>query len=111
MTVATARPLTGGGFGTFSPPVFARYSPDVEWRAAHSIYFEVLAEQGYPGEFLFLAILVFCILVSAAAYALVEHRLIVFLQNLAKNRIPRLMGINRPAVDAVLRGRHRNLFE
>jgi len=26
-------------------------------RAAHSIYFEVLAEQGYPGEFLFLAIL------------------------------------------------------
>ena len=60
---------------------------------------------------LFLAILVFCILVSAAAYALVEHRLIVFLHNLAKNRIPRLMGVNRPAVDTVLRGRHRNLFE
>ena len=36
----------------------------------------------------------FCILVAAAAYALVEHRLIVFLQNLAKNWIPRLMGVN-----------------
>ena len=56
VTVAVERPLTGGGFGTFSPVVFARYSPDVHWRAAHSIYFEVLGEQGFVGLILSLVI-------------------------------------------------------
>lgn len=56
MTVAVERPLTGGGFGTFSPEVFQRYSPGITWRAAHSIYFEVLGEQGFIGLALFLAI-------------------------------------------------------
>jgi probable O-glycosylation ligase (exosortase A-associated) len=55
--VAEARPFTGGGFGTFSESVFDRYSPGVQWRAPHSIYFQTLGDQGIPGLFLFLAIL------------------------------------------------------
>jgi probable O-glycosylation ligase (exosortase A-associated) len=60
ITVAVSRPLTGGGFGTFSYEAFAAYSPGVNWRAAHSIYFEVLGEQGFIG----LAISVSLLLVS-----------------------------------------------
>jgi hypothetical protein len=36
--------------------VFAQYSPGVDWRAAHSIYFEVLGEQGFIGLAIFLGI-------------------------------------------------------
>ena len=47
----------GGGFMIWVPSVFQRYAPvpdDVH--AAHSIYFQVLGEQGFVGLFLFLAI-------------------------------------------------------
>lgn len=57
MRVAADRPLVGGGFGTFSPEVFAVYSPDAaRWRAAHSIYFEALGDQGFIGLGIFLLI-------------------------------------------------------
>jgi len=59
----------------------------------------------------FLAILAFCIVVAVVAYAFVEHRLIVFLQTLAKNRIPRLMGVSSALTDTVLRKQHRGLIE
>jgi probable O-glycosylation ligase (exosortase A-associated) len=49
--------LTGGGFETFRWAVFMKYSPTPDLRHdAHSIYFEVLGEHGFPGLALFLAI-------------------------------------------------------
>lgn len=51
--------LTGGGFETFQPRVFAIYGEGGrDQRDVHSIYFEALGEQGYPGLILFLALLV-----------------------------------------------------
>ena len=53
INVAKDRPL-GGGFEMASPIVFARYAPHPgEPRAAHSIYFQVLREHGFPGLGLF----------------------------------------------------------
>lgn len=65
MDYARQHPL-GGGFSVFTTSsIITKVANDKGEivsihetdRAAHSIYFEVLAEQGYPGEFLFLAIL------------------------------------------------------
>ncbi len=51
--------ILGGGFNTFSPDLFLRYAPDpTDFHAAHSIYFEMLGEQGFLGLGLFLTILV-----------------------------------------------------
>lgn len=55
--IAVARPLLGGGFkATITPQVVERYAPGVQWRAAHSIYFEVLAEHGFIALLIWLAI-------------------------------------------------------
>jgi len=54
--VTKARPIIGGGFGTFSDQVYAEYSPGVKPLAGHSIYFECLGEQGFVGLALFIAI-------------------------------------------------------
>lgn len=55
--IAEARPLVGGGFkATTSPQVVERYAPGVHRLAAHSIYFEVLAEQGFVALAIWLAI-------------------------------------------------------
>jgi probable O-glycosylation ligase (exosortase A-associated) len=49
------RPLIGGGFDTFTKEMFAKYAPvPTDVHDAHSIYFEVLGEQGYPGIILYL---------------------------------------------------------
>jgi len=49
--------IFGGGFETFRPAQFERYAPDPRYLAdAHSIYFEVLGEHGFPGLALFLLI-------------------------------------------------------
>ncbi len=51
-------PLTGGGFGTFTPDLFHRYAPDpLDFHGPHSIYFQMLAEQGFVGLTLFLLLL------------------------------------------------------
>ncbi|MGB6835588.1 MAG: putative O-glycosylation ligase, exosortase A system-associated [Candidatus Acidiferrum sp.] len=63
-------PITGGGFECFTPDLFATFSPrDPEtWLAGHtssgphSIYFQVLAEQGFVGLGMFLALLASCLL-------------------------------------------------
>lgn len=57
--VALHRPITGGGFDVYqSIPMWEAYGPPgATPRAVHSIYFRVLGEQGFPGLFLFLALL------------------------------------------------------
>ena len=53
--LANDHPLVGGGFQTFSRDLFYIYAPIPEdHHDSHSIYFEVLAEQGYVGLLLFL---------------------------------------------------------
>ncbi|MGM9479721.1 putative O-glycosylation ligase, exosortase A system-associated [Roseateles sp. NT4] len=47
----------GGGFYIWTGSLFAIYAPDPnDTHAAHSIYFMVLGEQGFPGLFLFLTL-------------------------------------------------------
>jgi putative inorganic carbon (HCO3(-)) transporter len=47
-------PVMGGGFRTFRKELFEKYAPVSEdFHDAHSIYFEVLAEQGYVGMIMF----------------------------------------------------------
>jgi putative inorganic carbon (hco3(-)) transporter len=59
--LAVDRPLTGGGFGAFSKELFLRYAPNPDdFHDAHSIYFEMLAEQGFIAFGLFLGILFSC---------------------------------------------------
>jgi putative inorganic carbon (hco3(-)) transporter len=54
--VAKDRPITGGGFQVFTPELFPRYASDSEnYHEAHNIFLKILAEQGFPGLFLFLA--------------------------------------------------------
>jgi probable O-glycosylation ligase (exosortase A-associated) len=52
-------PITGGGFSTFTPQLYALYAPavDYEGHGAHSIYFQVLGEHGFVGLSLFLALI------------------------------------------------------
>lgn len=55
--LATDRPLTGGGFGIFTKELFLSYAPDpLKHHDAHSIYFEVLGEQGFIGLFLYVTL-------------------------------------------------------
>jgi probable O-glycosylation ligase (exosortase A-associated) len=54
VNLAKDRPLTGGGFETFTPGAFQRWAPDPSMaRDAHSIWFEVLGEHGFVGLALF----------------------------------------------------------
>lgn len=54
--VASAR-LTGGGFESWSSESFMRYAGLPRGRAAHSIYFGVLGDHGWPGLAIWLIIL------------------------------------------------------
>lgn len=50
--------LTGGGFESWSPSTFAVWAPDpASVHAAHSIFFGVLGDHGWPGLLMFVAIL------------------------------------------------------
>jgi probable O-glycosylation ligase (exosortase A-associated) len=58
--LANDRPILGGGANTFTPELFLRYAPQPEnYHDVHSIYFEMLGEQGYPGLLIFVAMLFF----------------------------------------------------
>lgn len=47
--IALARPLTGGGYkSTATPRVLHHFYPHAHPRAVHSIWFEVLSENGFP---------------------------------------------------------------
>lgn len=55
--LALARPLTGVGFyGTYDSAVVERYVPGAIARSLHSIWFETLAEHGFPTFFVWLAL-------------------------------------------------------
>lgn len=55
INLAKSRPLSGGGFETFTPEAFAVWAPDpINFHDAHSIWFEVLGEHGFVGLTLFL---------------------------------------------------------
>ena len=57
--LAMDHPLTGAGFGAFSRDAFEKYMPGYgNWVNAHSIYFNVLGEHGFPGIVLFLGLIV-----------------------------------------------------
>jgi probable O-glycosylation ligase (exosortase A-associated) len=54
-------PITGGGFETFTQPLFDRYAPNAaDVHGPHSIYFGVLAEHGFVGLFLYLLLVGAC---------------------------------------------------
>jgi probable O-glycosylation ligase (exosortase A-associated) len=61
--LALDRPLTGGGFDIINDPaMYDRYDPDAFLRTGvHSVYFEVLAENGFITLAIFLALLFSCI--------------------------------------------------
>ncbi len=67
LSIARAYPITGGGLGTYEDPeLFERLSPEPLpgghlYTGPHSIYFQVLGEQGYVGLALFLLLLASCI--------------------------------------------------
>lgn len=47
--------ITGGGFEMWYPPTFRQYAPDpTNARDVHSIYFEIMGEQGFVGFGLFM---------------------------------------------------------
>jgi probable O-glycosylation ligase (exosortase A-associated) len=61
--LATAYPLTGGGFECFTQPLYDRYAPNPQdVHGPHSVYFGVLAEHGFPGLLLYLSLLFSCFL-------------------------------------------------
>jgi probable O-glycosylation ligase (exosortase A-associated) len=56
--MARAKPLTGVGFNGFSPS-YESYNWEEQfggWRAAHSVWFGLMAELGFPGLLLFITI-------------------------------------------------------
>jgi probable O-glycosylation ligase (exosortase A-associated) len=66
INIALARPLTGGGFNTWTPAVYMRFSPEA-WnvRDVHSSYFEILGEHGFIALIFYLLLLAYA-LVSAS---------------------------------------------
>jgi probable O-glycosylation ligase (exosortase A-associated) len=59
--LASDFPLTGGGFATFTMQLYPRYAPAGSMPLGpHSIYFGILAEHGFMGLFLYLALLARC---------------------------------------------------
>jgi probable O-glycosylation ligase (exosortase A-associated) len=63
LEIAKANPLTGGGFmAMYSQAVVNTVAPDTMARAAHSIWFEVLGEHGFPTLFVWMSI------IAAGAY-------------------------------------------
>jgi probable O-glycosylation ligase (exosortase A-associated) len=67
--------LTGGGFETWTPRVFAVYGPGGRYaRDVHSIYFEVLGEHGFIGLALFVSLIVLTWLKCRTVSKLVKGR-------------------------------------
>jgi probable O-glycosylation ligase (exosortase A-associated) len=62
--VGMARPFTGGGFDFYSIDLYARYYPEFLERwpgktwSCHSMWFTVFGEHGFPGFFLWMALMI-----------------------------------------------------
>jgi probable O-glycosylation ligase (exosortase A-associated) len=57
--IAVARPLTGGGFyAPYTQTIVDQYSPGTQARAVHSIWLEVLGENGFPAFFVWTALMI-----------------------------------------------------
>ena len=57
INLANERPITGGGFQVFTTELFQKYAPRLDKaRDAHSIYFQVLGQQGYVGLIIFVVL-------------------------------------------------------
>lgn len=73
--LAQDRPLVGGGFDTFTERLFQIYAPNpTDVHDAHSIYFEVLGEQGFVGLAFFLSLGVAVVMSCRRIAALTENR-------------------------------------
>ena len=58
IALGQARPLTGGGFqAIYNQGIVDMVYPGIRARATHSIWLEVLADHGFPGLFIWLAVL------------------------------------------------------
>jgi putative inorganic carbon (HCO3(-)) transporter len=57
VTLASEYPVTGGGFDTFTPELYNRFTPSLRFAGPHSIYFQLLGEQGFVGLGLFLLLI------------------------------------------------------
>src|SRR5262249_45901790 len=64
--LADDHPVLGGGFSTFTPELYEQYAParTAEIYGPHSVYFQVLAEHGYPGLVLYLMLVASCLLTT-----------------------------------------------
>jgi O-antigen ligase len=62
--IALDHPIAGGGFETYTAEAYEKYGVPTWGRVhgPHSIYFEMLAEQGFVGLFLYLALMLSCLL-------------------------------------------------
>lgn len=60
--LASDYPIAGGGFATFTPELYDRYSEVSldQTYGPHSVYFQVLAEHGYIGLSLYLVLVLSC---------------------------------------------------
>jgi probable O-glycosylation ligase (exosortase A-associated) len=64
--LASDYPLTGGGFSTYTPRLFSEYALNaLDVHGAHSIYFGVLGEHGFPGLALYLALVLSCFMTTS----------------------------------------------
>jgi probable O-glycosylation ligase (exosortase A-associated) len=65
-SLAADYPITGGGFETFTPELYARYWPTEIGNiyGPHSVYFQVLAEHGYTGLLIYLSVVVSALLTT-----------------------------------------------
>jgi probable O-glycosylation ligase (exosortase A-associated) len=55
-------PILGGGFQTFTATLYEKYNMLADKvQGPHSIYFQILAEHGFPGLLLFLALIASCL--------------------------------------------------
>lgn len=68
-------PITGGGFATFTPELFDRYAPAARnIHGPHSVYFQVLAEHGYVGLALYLALVISCLATARRLVKMARYR-------------------------------------
>ena len=73
--LANDHPIVGGGLRTFTPELFPLYAPNpTNFHDAHSIFFEVLAEQGYVGLVLFLVMGLLTLLMAGRTIRMARDR-------------------------------------